>query len=61
MQAESATTAMSTILGNIGTVLESCIDWTASCGEMIVGTPILFIPAVLSIGLIGISIIKRFI
>lgn len=52
---------MADILSNIGTILESCIDWTVSCGEMIVSTPILFIPATLSVGLIGISIIKRFI
>ena len=57
---EATATAMATILSDIGTILESCIDWTVSCGEMIVGTPILFIPAVMSIGLIGISIIKRF-
>lgn len=55
------TTALSTLLTDIGTVLTSAIDWVGSCGEMVVSTPLLFIPTVLGVGLIGISIIKRFI
>ena len=53
--------ALSTFLSNIGTILSSCIDWVGSCGEMITSTPLLLVPTVMSIGLIGISIIKRFV
>lgn len=55
------TSALSTLLTDIGTVLSSAIDWVGSCGEMIISTPLLLIPTVLGIGLIGISIIKRFV
>ena len=52
---------MATFLESVTTVLDSCIDWTQACGEMIMSTPMLLVPCILGIGLIGISIIKRFI
>lgn len=58
---EETATAMTTFLGNIGTVLDSSIDWVGSCAEMVINTPLLLVPTILGIGLIGIGIIKRFI
>ena len=52
---------LATFLTSVGTVLTSAIDWVGSCGQMVVNTPLLLVPTVLSLGLIGISIIKRFV
>lgn len=57
---EATTTTLTTFLANVGTVLESCVDWTGSCAEMIMSHPILLVPTILGVGLIGLSIIKRF-
>ena len=56
---ETATT-MATFLETVGTVLNSTIDWVGSCAEMIMSTPLLLVPTILGIGLIGLGIIKRF-
>ena len=54
-------TALATFLTDVGTVLTSAIDWVGSCAEMVVGSPLLLVPTVMGIGLIGIGIIKRFV
>ena len=51
---------MTTFLESVGTVLTSTIDWVGSCAEMIMSTPLLLVPTILGIGLIGLGIIKRF-
>ena len=55
------TTALATFLTDVGTVLASAIDWVGSCAEMVIGSPLLLVPTVMGIGLIGIGIIKRFV
>ncbi|MGN0965279.1 MAG: hypothetical protein ACI4O6_07980 [Dysosmobacter sp.] len=60
MQSET-TTSLSTFLGNCTTILNSCVEWVAACGDMVLSTPLLLVPTVMGIGLIGISIIKRFV
>ena len=58
---ETTATTMTTFLESVGTVLTSSIGWVGSCAEMVMGTPLLLVPTILGIGLIGISIIKRFV
>lgn len=57
---EGAST-LATFLGSIGTILTSAVGWVGSCAEMVTSTPLLLVPTVMGIGLIGISIIKRFV
>ena len=58
---EATAYTLATHLENIGNVLSSAIDWVGSCGNMIVSTPLLLVPCVMSVGLIGLGVIKRFI
>lgn len=57
---EGTATALSSYLETITTVLTSAVSWTGSCAEMVMSHPILLVPTVMGVGLIGLSIIKRF-
>ena len=57
---EATAYTLATHLENIGTVLTSAIEWVGSCGNMIVSTPLLLVPCIMGVGLIGLSVIKRF-
>jgi len=57
---EGTATTLSTYLETITTVLTSAVSWTGSCAEMVMAHPILLVPTVMGVGLIGLSIIKRF-
>ena len=51
---------LATHLDNIGTILTSVVGWVGSAADMIVGQPLLLVPCIMSVGLIGLSVIKRF-
>ena len=57
---ENTAYTLATHLENIGTILTSAVDWVGSCATMIVNQPLLLVPTVMGIGLIGLSVIKRF-
>ena len=57
---EATALTLATHLENIGTVLTSAVGWVGSCAEMITGSPLLYVPCIMGIGLIGLSVIKRF-
>lgn len=58
---ETTALTLATHLDNIGTVLTSAVGWVGSCGQMIASSPLLYVPCILGVGLIGINIIKRFV
>ena len=57
---EGTATTLASYLETITTVLTSAVSWTGSCAEMVMSHPILLVPTVMGVGLIGLSIIKRF-
>lgn len=57
---EATAYTLASHLENIGTVLTSAVGWVGSCAEMIVNQPLLLVPTVMGLGLIGLSVIKRF-
>lgn len=60
MEGATATT-LASFLTSVGTVLTSAVGWVGSCAEMVMGTPLLLVPTIMGIGLVGIGIIKRFV
>ena len=57
---ETTAYTLATHIENIGTVLTGAIDWVGSCASMVTGQPLLLVPCIMSVGLIGLSVIKRF-
>ena len=57
---ENVAYSLATHLENIGTVLTSAVDWVGSCANMITTQPLLLVPTIMGIGLVGLSVIKRF-
>lgn len=57
---ETTAYTLATHLENIGTVLTSAVDWVGSCASMVTGSPLLLVPCIMGVGLIGLSVIKRF-
>ena len=57
---EGTATALAGYLDNIGTILTSAVGWTGSCAEMIMSHPLLLVPTVIGVGMIGLNVIKRF-
>lgn len=58
---EETTTTLGSFLGDVTTVLTSAVDWVGACANMVISTPLLLVPTVMGIGLVGIGIIKRFV
>ena len=58
---ESAALTLTTHLANIGSVLNSAAGWVTTCTGMITGSPLLYVPCIMGVGLIAINIIKRFV
>lgn len=57
---EGTATTLANYLENIGTILTSAVGWTGTCAEMIMSHPILLVPTVIGVGMIGLNVIKRF-
>ena len=57
---EATAYTLATHLENISTVLTSAIDWVGSCVTMVTNQPLLLVPCIMGVGLIGLSVIKRF-
>lgn len=58
---EETTTTLASFLGDVTTVLTSAVDWVSACAGMVMANPLLLVPTIMGIGLVGIGIIKRFI
>lgn len=57
---EATAYTLATHLENIGIVLTSVVGWVGSAAEMVTGQPLLLVPCIMGVGLIGLSVIKRF-
>jgi len=51
---------LSTYLDNIGTILGSVGEWVIDCAGMVCSHPMLLVPTVIGVGLIGLNVVKRF-
>lgn len=58
---ETTVLTLTTHLANIGSVLDSAAGWVTTCTGMITGSPLLYVPCIMGVGLVGINIIKRFV
>lgn len=58
---ETTALTLATHLTNIGSVLTSAAGWVTTCAGMITGSPLLYVPSIMGVGLVGINIIKRFV
>lgn len=57
---EATAYTLASHLENIGTVLTAAVGWVGSAADMIVNQPLLLVPTIMGVGLIGLSVIKRF-
>jgi len=57
---EGATTVtLATILGNIGSVFTSAMDWAAAVGTAVTGNPLLLVGVVMGFIGVGIGVFRR--
>lgn len=57
---EATALTLANHLENIGTVLTATVGWVGSAATMITSSPLLYVPCIMGVGLIGLSVIKRF-